>query len=108
MVPVRTCIGCRRRSEQDDVVRLALEGSQVVPDAARRKPGRGAWLHPQRSCFEAAVSRRAFNRAFRREVDVGLLSFEELSTVSGHGAPKGERRAERFEMESGIREMDTR
>lgn len=108
MVPVRTCVGCRRRGEQEDVVRLALEGSQVVLDAARRKPGRGAWLHPRRSCFEAAISKRAFNRAFRGQVDVGHLSFEELSTVSGHGSPAEGVTCRTVRDESGIREMDTR
>lgn len=108
MVPVRTCVGCRRRCEQEDVVRLALEGSQVVPDAARRKPGRGAWLHLRRSCFEAAVSRGAFHRAFRRQVDVGHLSFEGLSIVSGHGSPVEGVTCRTVRDESGIREMDTR
>ncbi|GAA1814192.1 YlxR family protein [Nesterenkonia flava] len=79
MVPVRTCIGCRRRADQGYVVRVALEGDEVRLDAARRMPGRGAWLHPQRECFEAAVKRKAFNRAFRRPVRTTSLSFEELA-----------------------------
>jgi predicted RNA-binding protein YlxR (DUF448 family) len=37
----------------------------LVVDAARRMPGRGAWLHPDPHCFELAVRRRAFGRALR-------------------------------------------
>lgn len=101
MVPVRTCVGCRRQVFQGDVVRLALAPAagepdvgqstdrrdgpppvrQVVVDAARRIPGRGAWLHPVQECYEAAVRRKAFNRAFRRPVSVASLSFEELEAA---------------------------
>ncbi|GAA4910311.1 YlxR family protein [Nesterenkonia massiliensis] len=78
MVPVRTCIGCRQRAEQDEVVRFAAEGAQVVLDSARRKPGRGAWLHPRRECLDAALKRKAFSRAFRQQVATDQLSFEQL------------------------------
>ncbi|WP_300345441.1 YlxR family protein [Nesterenkonia sp.] len=78
MVPVRTCVGCRRRAEQDDVVRFALVDDRVVPDIARRRPGRGAWLHPKRECFDAALKRKAFNRAFRQPVQTAHLDFEDI------------------------------
>ena len=95
VVPVRTCVGCRRRDAQENLVRLALwtpetadgrlSGGRepgVVPDPTRRMPGRGAWLHPERECCESAVKRRALNRAFRREVDHGRLSCEALAELS--------------------------
>ncbi|MDO5493713.1 MAG: YlxR family protein [Nesterenkonia sp.] len=87
MVPVRTCVGCRRRVDQGDVVRFVLapasddDGAslpRVVPDPARRMPGRGAWLHPEEECFEQAVRRKAFHRAFRRPVSVEHLSVERI------------------------------
>ncbi|WP_446689062.1 YlxR family protein [Saccharothrix tamanrassetensis] len=37
----------------------------VVPDARRRLPGRGAWLHPDPGCLRDAEKRRAFPRALR-------------------------------------------
>jgi predicted RNA-binding protein YlxR (DUF448 family) len=36
-----------------------------VPDPSGTAPGRGAWLHEARDCWETAVSRRSFNRAFK-------------------------------------------
>jgi predicted RNA-binding protein YlxR (DUF448 family) len=53
-----------------DLLRLAavLDGTgryAVTVDSAGSLPGRGAWLHPDRQCLEAATRRRAFARAFR-------------------------------------------
>ncbi|MDP9293819.1 MAG: YlxR family protein [Actinomycetota bacterium] len=42
----------------------------VVPDPAAALPGRGAWLHEARECWEQAVARRAFHRAFRGPVGI--------------------------------------
>ena len=39
----------------------------LAVDAARRMPGRGAWLHPDPRCLELAVRRRAFGRALREQ-----------------------------------------
>ncbi|QCU78524.1 DUF448 domain-containing protein [Citricoccus sp. SGAir0253] len=76
-IPVRTCIGCRRREDHTKLVRVALDGvpgsRSVVPDPRRRRPGRGAWLHPDPACLQAALKRGAFNRAFRGPVDATAL-----------------------------------
>jgi len=65
--PERTCVGCRRRRAQDELVRLSLEGGTVVP-ARRGASGRSAYLCPEEMCLEAAEKRRAFARAFRGPV----------------------------------------
>ncbi|GAA4829211.1 YlxR family protein [Garicola koreensis] len=99
MVAVRTCIGCRRRAEQNSVVRFALDRShnppRVLVDADRRKPGRGAWLHCRSECFQTALKRRAFHRAFRQQVDTSHLTFHDVAHMSGSD-------------ESGLEEMNTR
>jgi uncharacterized protein len=63
--PQRTCIGCRRVADRDELVRVARrpDGSLGVGPT---EPGRGAWLCPDVNCFEMAVRRRAFERALRR------------------------------------------
>ena len=61
---VRTCIGCREQVGDDELLRLVRSpDGQVVVDLRRRLPGRGAWVHPQRSCLEQAP--RALSRAFK-------------------------------------------
>jgi uncharacterized protein len=65
--PERTCVGCRRRRGQDELVRLvAVQGSvvQARPGAS----GRSAYLCPEEQCLEAAEKKRAFARAFRGPV----------------------------------------
>ena len=65
--PERTCIGCRRRQKQDELVRLRVEGGRVVP-AGLGSTGRSAYLCPDQRCLAAAEKRRAFARAFRAPV----------------------------------------
>ncbi len=86
--PVRTCIGCRKRVPASELLRFVAVESQaenfrLVPDPARKLPGRGAHLHPGPGCFALAQRRRAFGRSLRVTgvVDTGELA-EALSTES--------------------------
>ncbi|MFE3459701.1 YlxR family protein [Nocardiopsis aegyptia] len=74
--PVRTCVGCRSRTVQSDLVRLVAVGSAIVPDTRGRHPGRGAYLHHDRRCFELAVRRRAWSRAFRDREGSGRTAWD--------------------------------
>jgi predicted RNA-binding protein YlxR (DUF448 family) len=79
--PVRTCIGCRKRVPASELLRfVAVETGagqfSLVPDPLRRRPGRGAHLHPGPGCFALAQRRRAFGRSLRVTgvVDTGELA----------------------------------
>ena len=68
--PVRTCVGCRGTDSWSALLRVVAEKDEtgetrLVPDPWRCLPGRGAWLHPDLSCLDLAVRRRAFGRALR-------------------------------------------
>jgi predicted RNA-binding protein YlxR (DUF448 family) len=63
MESVRTCVGCRQRAKQHELLRLIAQGESLVVD--RFAVGRGAWLHQSRNCFELAITRLAFSRALR-------------------------------------------
>ncbi|BBY96872.1 YlxR family protein [Mycolicibacterium fallax] len=68
--PVRTCVGCRKRGLAVDLIRVAAAddgngGHAVLVDTAGNLSGRGAWLHPDPDCLQAAIRRRAFARALR-------------------------------------------
>ncbi|MEM8905326.1 MAG: YlxR family protein [Actinomycetota bacterium] len=64
-------MGCRRRRPAGELRRLAVvEGTARF---GRTLPGRGAWLCPDTACWELAVKRRAFERAFRGPVVVADL-----------------------------------
>ncbi|GAA3187495.1 YlxR family protein [Dactylosporangium siamense] len=79
--PVRTCVGCRKRASSSELLRfVAIESGHdtflAVPDPARRRPGRGAHLHPDPACLALAERRRAFGRALRLAgvLDTGPLA----------------------------------
>ncbi|WP_280727664.1 YlxR family protein [Kitasatospora sp. MAA4] len=75
--PERTCVGCRKRAAKDELLRVTTVEGTCVPDPRGALPGRGAHLHLDQACFDLAVRRRAFSRAFRLQ---GVLDTEALRT----------------------------
>ena len=69
--PLRQCAVSRSQRPADDLVRFVLgpDGS-IVPDLARRLPGRGVWIEARRQQVEAAVRGRVFARSLRQPVIV--------------------------------------
>ena len=67
--PERTCVGCRRKRAQAELVRLTLETGRVVPAGAGSR-GRSAYVCPQVECLDSAEKKRAFARAFRAPVTI--------------------------------------
>ncbi|MFC7621240.1 YlxR family protein [Microlunatus sp. GCM10028923] len=65
--PVRTCIGCRRRTEKQTMLRVVWSDGRVIFDERQAAPGRGAYLHPDPKCLAQAAKKRAFGRALRIE-----------------------------------------
>ena len=63
--PTRTCVGCRSRQPASILLRVVVVAGSLIPDPRRTLPGRGAWLHPDQGCLDAAERRRAFGRALR-------------------------------------------
>ena len=71
--PLRTCVGCRSKRPQHELVRLA-DGPDGVR-IGRAEPGRGAWVCSVH-CLQQAVRRKAFDRAWRR-----ALATEEVTAL---------------------------
>src|SRR6478672_7858907 len=67
--PQRTCIATGETGAPDRMIRFVVgpEGD-VVPDLARRLPGRGIWVKAERAIVEQAVAKKAFARAARAAV----------------------------------------
>jgi predicted RNA-binding protein YlxR (DUF448 family) len=70
-VPIRTCIGCRQRRPQAELLRCVLDAHGVVR-VDRHAPGRGAWLCGA-GCIEPARRRKAFDRAWRTAVPASSI-----------------------------------
>jgi uncharacterized protein len=80
-------VGCRKRAAKTDLLRIAVVGDQCVADPRGTLPGRGAYLHPDMACFDLAVRRRAFPRAYRVQ---GPLGTTELHRCMEHAATQQE------------------
>jgi uncharacterized protein len=65
----RTCIVTRAELPPDDLIRFVVgPDGQVVPDLARRLPGRGVWVSLDSKAVTAAVKSKAFSRSMKRQV----------------------------------------
>lgn len=69
--PLRTCIATGETAAPERMIRFVVgPDGEVVPDLARRLPGRGMWLRAERKLLEQAITRKAFARAARAPVKV--------------------------------------
>jgi predicted RNA-binding protein YlxR (DUF448 family) len=71
-LPVRSCVGCRKKANPAALIRVVLIDGKVIPDVKGGAPGRGAWLH--KKCAEGAISRGAFRFALtlNKEQDMAI------------------------------------
>jgi hypothetical protein len=69
--PLRTCLATGVTRSPDDMIRFVVgPDGRIVPDLARKLPGRGLWVTATRAAVERAIARKAFARAARRAVTV--------------------------------------
>jgi predicted RNA-binding protein YlxR (DUF448 family) len=73
--PIRTCVGCRQEAGKQTLIRIVrrAEGGAAT-DARGLTRGRGAYLHPDPVCIEAARKRRTLERALRTPIQAELWS----------------------------------
>jgi hypothetical protein len=65
-LPQRTCIGCRQVKGKKDLIRLvSTEKGIAEVDVPGKKPGRGAYLCPKKSCWELALRKDRLDYALR-------------------------------------------
>jgi predicted RNA-binding protein YlxR (DUF448 family) len=65
-LPQRTCIACRQVKEKKCLIRLvSAENGAAEIDVLGKKPGRGAYLCPKRTCWELALRKNRLDYALR-------------------------------------------
>lgn len=64
-IPQRTCIACREQEGKRALIRVVRGVNGVEVDPTGKLPGRGAYLHPTRACWESALMARSLQRALR-------------------------------------------
>jgi uncharacterized protein len=54
-VPQRTCVGCRQTLAKRGMIRVVRTPEGLRVDPTGKVPGRGAYLHDRRSCWERGL-----------------------------------------------------
>ena len=68
-LPQRTCIACRQLKEKKDLIRLvSTENGIAEIDVFGKKPGRGAYLCPKKTCWELALRKNRLDYALRTKL----------------------------------------
>jgi len=69
--PLRLCAVSRVQKPPEQLIRfVAGPDLVIVPDLARRLPGRGVWVEATREAVDAAVRRKVFARSLKKNVSV--------------------------------------
>lgn len=78
--PQRTCIATGETAAPERMIRFVVgpEGD-VVPDLARRLPGRGLWVKAERAAVERAVAKNLFARAARNATGASVKPAVDLA-----------------------------
>ena len=66
-IPQRTCVGCREVLPKRSLIRIVRGPDGVRVDPSGKAPGRGAYVHNLRSCWEKALG-GSLSRALRVEL----------------------------------------
>jgi len=67
--PLRQCAVSRAHKPPEELIRfVAGPDGAIVPDLARRLPGRGVWVDATKEAVAAAVGQKAFARSLKRQV----------------------------------------
>jgi len=64
-VPQRTCVACREVAGKRGLIRIVRTADGVQIDPGGKMAGRGAYLHPSRSCWAQVMESRRLDQALR-------------------------------------------
>ena len=84
-IPLRTCIACREVKDKRLLIRLVHKSDgSVEPDISAREEGRGAYICPQKSCWDIALRKNYLEHALRIK-----LSPDNRNVLSEYGSKMG-------------------
>ena len=65
----RTCIACRTKSQQNEMLRVAKLDTNVEIDKNNKMQGRGAYICKKSDCICNVIKKKLLNRAFKTILD---------------------------------------
>ncbi len=68
-IPMRMCLGCQEMKPKKELIRIVKnKENEISVDFVGKKPGRGAYICKNISCFEKARKAKRFERAFEAPI----------------------------------------
>ena len=72
----RSCIGCKTVCDKSELIRIVLEGGEIIVDKDHKRPGRGAYIHPRVGCIRKCLDAKLLSYRFRQKgvtIDYSVL-----------------------------------
>ena len=68
-IPLRKCLGCNESKSKKELIRVVRSGEgEISLDTTGKKPGRGAYICPNKKCLQAARKAKRLERAFQAQI----------------------------------------
>lgn len=64
-IPQRLCIACRQAEGKRGLIRLVRTEQGIEVDPTGKKAGRGAYLHPNQSCWQVILQGNRLGQSLR-------------------------------------------
>ncbi len=89
-IPQRTCVGCREILAKRSLTRVVRTDTGIKIDSSGKLPGRGAYIHDQLSCWQAALKGR-LAKALRTDLTENdrKIIMQFIQTLSDDTSQKG-------------------
>ena len=68
--PLRSCIACRNKKNQRELIRLTCSDNGIEISMGKRKEGRGAYLCPIYECWEIGLKKNRLDHALRTKISM--------------------------------------
>ena len=81
-IPQRMCIACRESDGKRTLIRLVRAAEGVVVDVTGKRAGRGAYIHPQISCWERVLAGSLLQKTLRTKISAENLNALSQSVAS--------------------------
>lgn len=78
-IPLRKCTGCQEMKNKKELIRIVRnDEGEFSLDRTGKKPGRGAYICPQKECLVKAQKSKGLERSFKSPVPQDV--YEQLLT----------------------------
>ena len=80
------CLGCRVMKPKSEIIRIVKSpDNEISLDITGKKPGRGAYVCSDTSCFKRVIKTNALQRTFKMQIPANVIEElqNKLESVNG-------------------------